>query len=106
MHPPVRQQHGQVYKADPLMELSKYLGIEPEDWWKFVRMKQTSRLPSVKNSSRGSSRNTLEIDWKRKKIISSPKIKFDVSAQPTNLKRLCRGLKMVETTDTNLTTYG
>jgi acetyl-CoA decarbonylase/synthase complex subunit alpha len=32
----------------------------------------------------------FEIDWKKKKIISGSKIKFDVSSQPTNLKRLCK----------------
>jgi acetyl-CoA decarbonylase/synthase complex subunit alpha len=84
---------GRSIKLTHWMELSlKYLGVEPEDWWKFVR--NEADLPLAKRESllkRLETEHGWEIDWKRKKIISGPKIKFDVSAQPTNLKRLCKG---------------
>jgi len=84
---------GRSIKLTHWMELSKkYLGVEPEDWWKFVR--NEADLPLAKREEllkRLEKEHGWEIDWKKKKIISGPKIKFDVSAQPTNLKRLCKG---------------
>ncbi|MGB9929393.1 MAG: CO dehydrogenase/acetyl-CoA synthase complex subunit alpha [Methanosarcina sp.] len=83
---------GRSIKLTHWMELSeKYLGIMPEDWWKYVR--HEADLPLSKREEllkKLESEHGWEIDWKKKKIISGPKIKFDVSAQPTNLKRLCK----------------
>jgi len=83
---------GRAIKLTHWMELSeKYLGVMPEDWWKFVR--HEADLPLSKRESLLKileAEHGWEIDWKKKKIISGPKIKFDVSAQPTNLKRLCK----------------
>jgi acetyl-CoA decarbonylase/synthase complex subunit alpha len=73
-------------------ELSeKYLGVLPEDWWKFVR--HEADLPLSRREElmkKLEAEHGFEIDWKRKKILSGSKIKFDVSSQPTNLKRLCK----------------
>jgi acetyl-CoA decarbonylase/synthase complex subunit alpha len=83
---------GRSIKLTHWIELSeKYLGIIPEDWWKFVR--NEADLPLAKREmllKKLESEHGWEIDWKKKKIISGPKIKFDVSAQPTNLQRLCK----------------
>ena len=83
---------GRSIKLTHWIELSKkYLGVEPDDWWKFVR--NEADLPLAKREEllkKLEADHGWEIDWKRKKIISGPKIKFDVSAQPTNLKRLCK----------------
>ncbi|MDD3317335.1 MAG: CO dehydrogenase/acetyl-CoA synthase complex subunit alpha [Methanosarcina sp.] len=83
---------GRSIKLTHWMEISeKYLGVLPDDLWKFVRneadlpLAKREMLLKMLESERG-----WEIDWKKKKIISGPKIKFDVSAQPTNLKRLCK----------------
>ncbi len=84
---------GRAIKLTHWMELSeKYLGIMPEDWWKFVR--HEADLPLSKREElmkKLEAEHGFEIDWKKKKIISGSKIKFDVSSQPTNLKRLCKG---------------
>lgn len=83
---------GRSIKLTHWMELSeKYLGVMPEDWWKYVR--HEADLPLSKREElmkKLESEHGWEIDWKKKKIISGPAIKFDVSAQPTNLKRLCK----------------
>jgi len=84
---------GRAIKLTHWMELhKKYLGgKEPEDWWRFVR--NEADLPLATREAllkKLETEHGWEIDWKRKKIISGPKIKFDVSAQPTNLKRLCK----------------
>ncbi|MDD2339865.1 MAG: CO dehydrogenase/acetyl-CoA synthase complex subunit alpha [Methanosarcina sp.] len=83
---------GRSIKLTHWMELSeKYLGVMPEDWWKFVR--HEADLPLSKREvlmKKLEAEHGWEIDWKKKKIISGPKIKFDVSAQPTNVKRLCK----------------
>ncbi|MGB9131524.1 MAG: CO dehydrogenase/acetyl-CoA synthase complex subunit alpha [Methanosarcina sp.] len=83
---------GRSIKLTHWIELSeKFLGIIPDDWWKFVR--NEADIPLAKREmllKKLESEQGWEIDWKKKKIISGPKIKFDVSAQPTNLKRLCK----------------
>ena len=84
---------GRMIKLTHYMELSqKYLGHMPEDWYKFVRMEtdlplaKREELLKILEQDHG-----WEIDWKRKKILSGPTMKSDVSAQPTNVKRLCKG---------------
>jgi acetyl-CoA decarbonylase/synthase complex subunit alpha len=83
---------GRSIKLTHWLELSeKYLGILPDDWWKFVR--NEADLPLAKREmllKMLEAEHGWVIDWKKKKIMSGPKIKFDVSAQPTNLKRLCK----------------
>ncbi|MDD3043491.1 MAG: CO dehydrogenase/acetyl-CoA synthase complex subunit alpha [Methanosarcinaceae archaeon] len=83
---------GRSIKLTHWMEFhEKYLGERPTDWWKFVRTE--ADLPLAKRAELMKAleqEHGWEIDWKKKKIISGPKIKFDVSAQPTNLKRLCK----------------
>jgi len=83
---------GRSIKLTHWMELSqKFFGIMPEDWWKYVRheadipLSKRESLLKILEADHG-----WEIDWKKKKIVSGPAIKFDVSAQPTNLKRLCK----------------
>ncbi|WP_440952696.1 CO dehydrogenase/acetyl-CoA synthase complex subunit alpha [Methanococcoides sp. FTZ1] len=83
---------GRMIKLTHYIELSqKYLGIMPDDWHTFVRTE--TDLPLAR---RGELLRMLEeehgweIDRDRKKIISGPTMKLDVSAQPTNLKRLCK----------------
>lgn len=84
---------GRMIKLTHYMELSqKYLGHMPEDWYKFVRtetdlpLAKREELLKILENDHG-----WEIDWKRKKIISGPTMKLDVSVQPTNVKRLCKG---------------
>ncbi|WP_407356613.1 CO dehydrogenase/acetyl-CoA synthase complex subunit alpha [Methanolobus sp. WCC5] len=84
---------GRMIKLTHYMELSqKYLGHMPEDWYKFVRtetdlpLAKREELLKILEKDHG-----WEIDWKRKKILSGPSMKSDVSAQPTNVKRLCKG---------------
>jgi len=84
---------GRMIKLTHYMELSqKYLGHMPEDWYKFVRtetdlpLAKREELLKILEKEHG-----WEIDWKRKKILSGPTMKADVSAQPTNVKRLCKG---------------
>ncbi len=84
---------GRMIKLTHYIELSqKYLGQMPEDWHNFVRtetdlpLAKREELLKILEKDHG-----WEIDWKRKKILSGPKMKSDVSAQPTNLKRLCKG---------------
>ncbi len=84
---------GRMIKLTHYMELSqKYLGHMPEDWYKFVRsetdlpLAKREELLKILEKDQG-----WEIDWKRKKILSGPTTKLDVTAQPTNLKRLCKG---------------
>jgi acetyl-CoA decarbonylase/synthase complex subunit alpha len=83
---------GRMIKLTHYMELSqKYLGHMPEDWYKFVRtetdlpLAKREQLLKILEADHG-----WEIDWKRKKILSGPTMKLDVSAQPTNVKRLCK----------------
>jgi acetyl-CoA decarbonylase/synthase complex subunit alpha len=83
---------GRMIKLTHYIELSqKYLGHMPEDWYKFVRtetdlpLAKREELLKILEQEHG-----WEIDWKRKKIISGPIMKMDVSAQPTNVKRLCK----------------
>ncbi len=83
---------GRSIKLTHWMELhEKYIGERPKDWWKFIR--NEADLPLAKRADLMKvleEEHGWEIDWKKKKIITGPKIKFDVSAQPTNLKRLCK----------------
>ncbi|WP_406661870.1 CO dehydrogenase/acetyl-CoA synthase complex subunit alpha [Methanolobus sp. ZRKC3] len=83
---------GRMIKLTHYIELSqKYLGIMPDDWHTFVRTE--TDLPLAR---RGELLKMLEeehgweIDWNKKKILSGPSMKLDFSAQPTNLKRLCK----------------
>ncbi|AEH60993.1 CO dehydrogenase/acetyl-CoA synthase complex, epsilon subunit [Methanosalsum zhilinae DSM 4017] len=84
---------GRMIKLTHYIELSqKYLGVLPNDWHIFVRNEQD--LPLAKRDELLKileSEHGWEIDWKKKKILSGPSMKFDISAQPTNLERLCRG---------------
>ncbi|MDP2218211.1 MAG: CO dehydrogenase/acetyl-CoA synthase complex subunit alpha [Methanolobus sp.] len=84
---------GRMIKLTHYIELSqKYLGQMPDDWHRFVRtetdlpLAKREELLKILEKDHG-----WEIDWKRKKILSGPRMKSDVSAQPTNLKRLCKG---------------
>lgn len=83
---------GRSIKLTHWIEISeKYLGVLPDDWWKFVR--NEADLPLAKREmllKKLEAERGWEIDWKKKKIISGPTIKFDVSSQPTNIKRLCK----------------
>ncbi len=83
---------GRMIKLTHYIELSeKYLGILPYDWWRFVRTE--SDLPLSRREEflkLLESEHGWKIDWDKKKILSGPETKFDVSAQPTNLKRLCK----------------
>ncbi|WP_292487232.1 CO dehydrogenase/acetyl-CoA synthase complex subunit alpha [Methanohalobium sp.] len=83
---------GRMIKLTNYIELSeKYLGVMPEDWYQFVRTE--TDLPLTKRGDllkKLESEHGWEIDWKKKKIISGPSMKFDVSSQPTNVKRLCK----------------
>ena len=83
---------GRSIKLTHWFELSeKYLGILPDDWWKFVRHEADLPLSRRENLlKRLEAEHGWQIDWKKKKIVSGPTIKFDVSSQPTNLKRLCK----------------
>ncbi|MEA1984831.1 MAG: CO dehydrogenase/acetyl-CoA synthase complex subunit alpha [Euryarchaeota archaeon] len=83
---------GRMIKLTHYIELSqKYLGVMPDDWHVFVRgetdlpLAKREELLKILEAEHG-----WEIDWKRKKIISGPTSKLDVSAQPTNIKRLCK----------------
>lgn len=84
---------GRMIKLTHYIELSrKYLGVMPDDWHIFVRSE--TDLPLAKREELLKileTKHGWEIDWKRKKILSGPSMKMDVSAQPTNLKRLCKG---------------
>ncbi len=83
---------GRMIKLTHYIELSeKYLGVTPDDWHLFVRSE--TDLPLAKREELLKTlekEHGWEIDWKRKKILSGPSAKLDVSAQPTNVKRLCK----------------
>lgn len=83
---------GRSIKLTHYIELSqKYLGIMPDDWFKFVRSE--ADLPLAKKDELLKILETehgWEIDWKKKKIVSGPERKVDVSWQPTNVERLCK----------------
>ncbi|MBN2110893.1 MAG: CO dehydrogenase/acetyl-CoA synthase complex subunit epsilon [Methanosarcinaceae archaeon] len=83
---------GRMIKLTHYIEMSqKYLGQMPDDWYKFVRgetdlpIAKREELLKILEKDYG-----WEIDWKRKKIISGPAMKLDISSQPTNVKRLCK----------------
>ncbi|MGP8328978.1 MAG: CO dehydrogenase/acetyl-CoA synthase complex subunit alpha, partial [Methanosarcinaceae archaeon] len=89
---PTDNNMGRMIKLTHYIELSeKYLGVMPDDWYKFVRtetdlpLASREKLLKILEADHG-----WEIDWKKKRILSGPIMKFDVSAQPTNLKRLCK----------------
>ncbi|MBP2029812.1 acetyl-CoA decarbonylase/synthase complex subunit alpha [Methanohalophilus levihalophilus] len=83
---------GRMIKLTHYIELSeKYLGVIPEDWYKFVRTE--TDLPLARREELLKTleqEHGWEIDWNKKKILSGPTTKSDVSAQPTNVKRLCK----------------
>jgi acetyl-CoA decarbonylase/synthase complex subunit alpha len=83
---------GRMIKLTHYIELSeKYLGIIPDDWHKFVR--NETDLPLARREEllkKLEQELGWEIDWNKKKILSGPTSKLDVSAQPTNVKRLCK----------------
>ncbi|MBW6469995.1 MAG: CO dehydrogenase/acetyl-CoA synthase complex subunit alpha [Methanosarcinaceae archaeon] len=89
---PTDNNMGRMIKLTHYIELSqKYLGIIPDDWHTFVRSE--TDLPLAKREDLLKILETehgWEIDWKKKKILSGPSMKMDVSAQPTNVKRLCK----------------
>ncbi|MCK5660458.1 MAG: CO dehydrogenase/acetyl-CoA synthase complex subunit epsilon [Methanosarcinales archaeon] len=83
---------GRSIKLTHYIELSqKYLGIIPDDWFKFVRseadlpLAKKDELLKILEKEHG-----WEIDWNKKKIVSGPERKVDVSWQPTNVERLCK----------------
>ncbi|MDO9518367.1 MAG: acetyl-CoA decarbonylase/synthase complex subunit alpha, partial [Methanosarcinaceae archaeon] len=89
---PTDNNMGRMIKLTHYIELSqKYLGIMPDDWHTFVRsetdlpLAKREELLKILEAEHG-----WEIDWKKKKILSGPSMKMDVSAQPTNVKRLCK----------------
>ena len=83
---------GRMIKLTHYMELcEKYLGRMPDDFHVFVRSE--ADLPLAKRESllkMLEAEHGWEIDWKKKKIIKGPAMKTDVSAQPTNVQRLCK----------------
>lgn len=89
---PTDNNMGRMIKLTHYIELSqKYLGIMPDDWHTFVRsetdlpLAKREELLKILEKEHG-----WEIDWQKKKILSGPSMKMDVSAQPTNVKRLCK----------------
>ncbi len=89
---PTDNNMGRMIKLTHYIELSeKYLGIMPDDWYNFVRtetdlpLARREQLLKILEEEHG-----WEIDWKKKKILSGPVYKLDVSAQPTNIKSLCK----------------
>jgi len=83
---------GRMIKLTHYIELcEKYLGKMPDDWHTFVRseadlpLAKREPLLRILEEAHG-----WEIDWKKKKIIKGPLMKVDVSAQPTNVPRLCK----------------
>lgn len=83
---------GRSIKLTHYIELSqKYLGIIPDDWYRFVRSE--ADLPLAKKDELLKILETEHgwgIDWTKKKIVSGPERKVDVSWQPTNVERLCK----------------
>lgn len=83
---------GRMIKLTHYIELcEKYLGRMPDDWHTFVRgeadlpVAKKDILLKILEKTHG-----WEIDWAKKKIISGPVMKTDVSAQPTLVPRLCK----------------
>jgi acetyl-CoA decarbonylase/synthase complex subunit alpha len=89
---PTDNNMGRMIKLTHYIELSeKYLGVMPDDWHKFVRTETDLPLARREEFLKTlEEKHGWEIDWKKKKIISGPATKLDVSAQPTNVRRLCR----------------
>ena len=83
---------GRMIKLTHYIELSeKYLGIMPDDWYKYVR--NETDLPLARREEflkKLEQEYGWDIDWNKKKIVSGPTSKLDVSAQPTNVERLCK----------------
>lgn len=84
---------GRMIKLTHYIELSeKYLGELPDDWHVYVRseadlpLAKKEMLLKILEQEHG-----WEIDWKKKKIIKGPFRRPDVSFQPTNVPRLCKG---------------
>ena len=84
---------GRMIKLTHYIELSeKYLGVLPDDWHIYVRseadlpLAKREELLKILEEEHG-----WKIDWDRKKILEGPARKVDVSFQPTNVPRLCKG---------------
>jgi len=86
---------GRSIKLTHYMDLNKkYLGAYPDDWTVFVRgetdlpMAKKAEFMQMLESDHG-----WKIDWKAKKILEGPTVKYDPSFDPTNLARLIRHKK-------------
>ncbi len=65
----------------------------PDDWHIYVRSE--ADLPLAKREvllKILEEEHGWKIDWDRKKILEGPARKVDVSFQPTNVPRLCKGV--------------
>ncbi len=84
---------GRMIKLTHYIELSeKYLGALPDDWHVYVRSE--ADLPLAKREEllkKLEEEHGWKIDWDKKKILEGPARKVDVSFQPTNVLRLCKG---------------
>ena len=84
---------GRMIKLTHYIELSeKYLGVLPDDWHVYVRSE--ADLPLAKREEllkKLEEEHGWKIDWDKKKILEGPARKVDVSFQPTNVLRLCKG---------------
>lgn len=84
---------GRMIKLTHYIELSeKYLGILPDDWYRYVRSE--ADLPLAKREEllkELEKEYGWKIDWNKKKVLEGPTRKVDVSFQPTNVSRLCKG---------------
>jgi len=86
---------GRSIKLTHYIDLNqKYLGGYPDDWHYFVRseadlpMAKKAELLQILESDQG-----WKIDWKLKKIVEGPKVRYDPSFDPTNIKDLIRAKK-------------
>ena len=86
---------GRSIKLTHYMDLNKkYLGAYPDDWTMFVRgetdlpMAKKAEFMQMLESDHG-----WKIDWKAKKILEGPTVKYDPSFDPTNLARLIKHKK-------------
>jgi acetyl-CoA decarbonylase/synthase complex subunit alpha len=84
---------GRMIKLTHYIELSeKYLGALPDDWHVYVRSE--ADLPLAKKEmllKLLEEEHGWKINWDKKKILEGPFRKPDVSFQPTNIPRLCKG---------------
>jgi len=84
---------GRMIKLTHYIELNeKYLGTLPDDWHIYVRSE--ADLPLAKKEAllkKLEEEHGWKIDWDKKKILEGPFRVADVSFQPTNVPRLCKG---------------